>query len=122
MSIRYRATTRKDGCRVIFAYDGAAKIGWIGACPSQRYLEVQKTHVVESHRRQKLGTALYTRLAQIGCANGTPLASYSWQRNAMSESFWQKQLRLGRAYTDPEQPKLAVIRCPVPSLTGRRRR
>ena len=119
---KYRATRHKDGCRVVFAYDGKNKVGWIGACPSLHYLEVQKVHVVESHRRQKLGTALYTQLARTACEAGTPLASYSWQRNSVSESFWQKQLKLGRAYVDAKEPALAVIKCPVPVLTGPRGR
>jgi hypothetical protein len=119
---RYRAIRHKDGCRVVFAYDGKDKVGWIGACPSLRYLEVQKVHVVESHRHQKLGTSLYTQLAQAACEAGTPLASYSWQRNPASEGFWQKQLKLGRAYVDTKEPALAVIKCPVPVLTGQLRR
>jgi GNAT superfamily N-acetyltransferase len=122
MTPTFRATKRKDGCRVVFAYTGREKIGWIGACPSSRYLEVQKTHVVENYRRQKIGTALYTKLAQIACDAGTPLASYGWQRNASSEAFWQKQLRLGRAYVDPAEPKLTVIKCPVTTLERRRRK
>src|SRR5512135_3706797 len=119
MAITYRATKRKDGCRVVFAYDGKEKVGWIGACPSSRHLEVQKVHVIESHRGQRIATTLYTKLAQTACELGTPLASYSWQRNASSEGFWQKQLKLGRAYVDAAEPKLAAIRCPVPPLTGR---
>jgi GNAT superfamily N-acetyltransferase len=118
--IKYRVGHRKDGCKTISAYDGKNKIGWIGACQSLRYLEVQKVHVVETHRRQKIATALYEHAARLACEIGKPLASYSWQRNETSDAFWQKQRRLGRAVEEPNERNLSVISCPVSSLAGPR--
>ena len=130
MPLRLLVKHRKDGCITAFAYDGRTKVGHIGACQSLHHLEVQKVHVVESHRRQKVGTALYTALAEVGCAMGKPLASAPWQRNRLSEAFWEKQLRLGRAvrvYKEPpgaqpdemRESSLTVIQCPLTSLAGR---
>jgi len=120
--IKYRVGHRKDGCKTVFAYEGTTRVGWLGACQSLHYLEVQKVHVLESHRRQKIATALYEHAARLACEIGKSLASYSWQRNEASDEFWQKQRRLGRAVVDPERSKLLVISCPVSSLTGQRRR
>jgi hypothetical protein len=118
--ITYRAHKRKDGCRTVFAYDGKQKVGHIGACPSLHYLEVAAINVLGSHQRQKIGTGLYTKLAEIACADGRPLASARFQRNNLSDSFWQKQVRLGRAAPVENKPGLVAIKCPVPSLAGRR--
>lgn len=117
--IKFRSTKRKDGCRVVFAYDDRKKVAWIGACQSTRYLEVQKVYVVEAYRRQGLATQLYTKMAEVACAIDRPLASAAWQRNYMSDPFWKKQIARGRATVDRD---MTIINCPITSLDGSRRR
>lgn len=97
--------------------------------------------VERSLQRKGIGTRLYLNAAKFACKQwGVPLASDT-ARTAESESFWQKQVRKGRAKCiDSRQPGQRIVyndleaqgdwpcarfalSCPAPrSLRGAKRR
>lgn len=98
-------------------------------------------HVLTQYRRCGVGTRLYEAAAAWACTAGHPLRSDA-SRSAMSEGFWAKQVRRGRAVCaapaiqwerdahpfsaiagrgDCEYYRLTAP-CPAPALDGRRRR
>jgi len=113
MTLRFRTGRRKDGCRTVTAYIDGQKVGHIGGCQSSQHLEVLKVHVVEGRRREKIGTRLYEEMGKLACALGKPLASSAFQRNASSDEFWEKQIRLGRG---EKIGGMSVLHCPITSL------
>ena len=98
-------------------------------------------HVLAQYRRCGVGTRLYEAAAAWACIAGHPLRSDA-SRSAMSEGFWVKQVRRGRAvcaapaiqWAPDAHPFSAIAGrgnceyyrltapCPAPALDGRRRR
>lgn len=59
-------------------------------------LTVETVSVLDSYQRCGVGTKLYTHAATIARERGVPLYSDS-ARTKASQSFWEKQVRKGRA-------------------------
>jgi len=103
--------------------------------------QVTYSHVESSHRRCGLGTKLYTKVAQWGCARGRNLESDE-ARSEYAQAFWTKQEAKKRAHCASKVPvqyrrpdldlrpgiqngrggcEVYRLRCPVTDLSGRRR-
>jgi len=95
---------------------------------SRQVWEVAGVFIRASARRRGLGTKLYERAARAACESGAPLASTERVGEGMSDAFWEKQLRKGRASVlckrcgTGGQP-VYVLSCPAPSsLRGARKK
>jgi hypothetical protein len=114
------------------------KIGQVSFVVSPTAVEVDLIEV--DVQRCGVGTALYTKLAQFACSEGKTMRSDS-ARSAAAEGFWRKQVRKGRARCVPGKgrrvfmtqgetggpqswpcKRYRIIKCPVTSLRGVRRR
>ena len=121
---------RREYAFAVSAYDGKKRVGRIGvikwnppAEPHKTFMRVARIDVDESVRRQGIGTKLYERAAKVACEAryGKPLASDT-SRSPLSEGFWRKQERKGRAQRDYISNSFYVLSCPAPrSLKGTRR-
>ncbi len=67
------------------------------------FLQPGWVEVDASYRRCGLGTKLYETAAQVAKASKLSLVS-SYERSEMSEGFWAKQAKKGRAVCLPNQP------------------
>lgn len=95
------------------------RCGHLTATPERGLLMVQSIVVNEEHRRRGIGSRLYTFAAREACTRGTTLGS-RYRSSVMSEGFWAKQLRKGRAVKRGDTFELTTP-CPTPMLDGAHR-
>lgn len=94
---------------------GPRFLGHLFASNYGRFFGVFEARVRNGLQHRGIGTKLYEAAAAEACRHGRPLASDDNLRHA-SKSFWEKQVRKGRATFDGRRYTLA---CPVTSLKGR---
>lgn len=116
------------------------RIGYVDTAVTGGRLRVTQTKVLEAYRRCGTGTKLYAAAAAHGCEIKKPLTSDE-ARSGYAHSFWQKQVKKGRAFcakedhADRGRPekfddiflsrdncKFFEMRCPSGDLSGRSRR
>lgn len=104
---------------VATAYDGRKVIGRVGANKAAYSYDIQGANLVEGYLRKGIGSELYRLVAEEACASGMRLRSLDFGRNRLSEGFWKKQLRKGRATRGDRYVEMS---CPVPRrLDGSRK-
>jgi GNAT superfamily N-acetyltransferase len=74
---------------------------------SGTYWAVNNVYVKDRFQRQGIATRLYEAAARRACEKGVPLASPSRLQGAKSTSFWEKQVRKGRAKRIPRPHRYA---------------
>lgn len=115
-------------------------LGWMNVTWDHGRYMVANTRVNATVQRCGVGTKLYEAAAQFGCTQlGAPLRS-DYGRSAAAQSFWEKQVKKGRAtcakwiageVEAPDTRESAygrgncdhyVLTCPIETLSRRRRR
>lgn len=140
-ALRFDHVGDKEGITITaFVLDGPDRGTWVGSIDSEIRdgdLRVMMSEVEPAFQRCGVGTRLYEHTMRIAQKKKLRLVSDS-QRSKSAETFWQKQVKKGRAVCIDEQPghlyvpgqgvepnrwpcrRFAIAKKRVRSLRGRR--
>ncbi len=108
-SVRVVAFCDKKRCGELEALRQPTKVD------GRNLMIVDIAEVDEAHQRKGVGTKLYEIAAAEACKHGALLASRS--RSKMSDGFWKKQIKKGRAKV-VEGKTIALVSCSIDTLSG----